>query len=383
MRRKTILLATTLLGAASSPAFSADAIVAAEPEPVEYVRVCDAFGAGYFYIPGTETCLKLSGFVRLDIGFLSEADSYSSAVRGRLNIQAKEDTELGVLHAYLRFQGQNAGGGDSTAVVDQAYAELGGLVFGYTETTWVMSKNGGASGFGSHSDNGLAYGYGQANQVGYNFTGENFFAAISLNDDGDATSYMPDVTGRIGGVFGGATIYGAFGYDQSAENFGVKLGLNTDIGPAGNLIVQGFYADGPTSYGANLTYEVDFSAVTGITPSYVSATFTPEWSLMASYQHQFAPNFKGSVGGQYSGNYYAAPIATSAAIGGIAASAAHPLGAGSATMDVSTWALEGVLVWNPVDNLEVRGEVRYIDIQNSTGSIDNQTTGLFRLQRSF
>jgi hypothetical protein len=30
----------------SSPAFSA----------VEYVRVCNAFGTGWFYIPGTETC---------------------------------------------------------------------------------------------------------------------------------------------------------------------------------------------------------------------------------------------------------------------------------------------------------------------------------------
>jgi hypothetical protein len=31
--------------------------------PVEYVRVCDAYGAGFFYIPGTETCLKVGGLV--------------------------------------------------------------------------------------------------------------------------------------------------------------------------------------------------------------------------------------------------------------------------------------------------------------------------------
>ncbi len=37
-----------------------------EPEPVEYVRVCDAYGKGYFYIPGTETCMRLSGNVRTD-----------------------------------------------------------------------------------------------------------------------------------------------------------------------------------------------------------------------------------------------------------------------------------------------------------------------------
>ncbi|MEP0521430.1 MAG: porin [Hyphomicrobiales bacterium] len=37
-------------------------------DPVNYVRVCDAFGKGYHYIPGTETCLKFSGYVRAEIG---------------------------------------------------------------------------------------------------------------------------------------------------------------------------------------------------------------------------------------------------------------------------------------------------------------------------
>jgi hypothetical protein len=49
-----------LLGSAAAlmaaPCLAADAIVAAEPEPLEYVRVCDPYGTGYFYIPGTETC---------------------------------------------------------------------------------------------------------------------------------------------------------------------------------------------------------------------------------------------------------------------------------------------------------------------------------------
>ena len=26
--------------------------------PIEYVRICDAYGASFFYIPGTETCLQ-------------------------------------------------------------------------------------------------------------------------------------------------------------------------------------------------------------------------------------------------------------------------------------------------------------------------------------
>ena len=36
-------------------------------EPVEYVRVCDAYGSGFFYIPGSETCLRFDGYARYQI----------------------------------------------------------------------------------------------------------------------------------------------------------------------------------------------------------------------------------------------------------------------------------------------------------------------------
>ena len=31
--------------------------------PVQYVKICDAYGAGFFYIPGTDTCLRVGGLV--------------------------------------------------------------------------------------------------------------------------------------------------------------------------------------------------------------------------------------------------------------------------------------------------------------------------------
>jgi hypothetical protein len=33
---------------------------------VEYVRVCDAYGTGFYWIPGTDTCLKVGGRVRIE-----------------------------------------------------------------------------------------------------------------------------------------------------------------------------------------------------------------------------------------------------------------------------------------------------------------------------
>src|SRR5690606_20371697 len=67
MNIKAILLASAAATVAVSGAQAADAIVIAEPEPMEYVRICDAYGAGYFYTPGTETCLRVSGWVRYQI----------------------------------------------------------------------------------------------------------------------------------------------------------------------------------------------------------------------------------------------------------------------------------------------------------------------------
>jgi hypothetical protein len=61
-----------LLGSAASllaigAAQAADLPVKAKA--VEYVRICSAYGAGFWYIPGTDTCIKLGGYFRADVTF--------------------------------------------------------------------------------------------------------------------------------------------------------------------------------------------------------------------------------------------------------------------------------------------------------------------------
>src|SRR5215475_9005636 len=36
---------------------------------VEYVRICSLYGAGFWYIPGTDTCIKIGGYLRVDTTF--------------------------------------------------------------------------------------------------------------------------------------------------------------------------------------------------------------------------------------------------------------------------------------------------------------------------
>ena len=36
---------------------------------VEYVKVCSLYGAGFYYIPGTDTCLRIGGYARAEVTF--------------------------------------------------------------------------------------------------------------------------------------------------------------------------------------------------------------------------------------------------------------------------------------------------------------------------
>jgi hypothetical protein len=43
-------------------------------QPVEYVRACNIYGAGFWYVPGTDTCIKIGGFVKLQTEFNMSAN---------------------------------------------------------------------------------------------------------------------------------------------------------------------------------------------------------------------------------------------------------------------------------------------------------------------
>jgi hypothetical protein len=102
MKLKSLLLGSAAALVAFSGARAADAVIA-EPEPVEYVRVCDAYGAGYFYIPGTETCLKIGGFIRYQIDVTDTSDTWSKTTQANISFSAKSDTELGTLEGFVEL----------------------------------------------------------------------------------------------------------------------------------------------------------------------------------------------------------------------------------------------------------------------------------------
>ncbi|MCB4805088.1 hypothetical protein QO001_005117 [Methylobacterium brachiatum] len=112
------LLGSTVACAAAGSARAADLPVR-KAGPIEYVRVCSAYGAGFFYVPGTDTCLRVSGRARFEGGYITsytrQAGTNSgdtSGYRGllRINLDARTQTAYGTLRAFVRLDaGSRAG----------------------------------------------------------------------------------------------------------------------------------------------------------------------------------------------------------------------------------------------------------------------------------
>src|SRR3974390_95476 len=124
---KSFVLASAAGIAAVSAAGAADLPVKAKA--VEYVKVCSLYGAGFYYIPGTDTCIRIGGQLRTEYsffaggshtqnwgsthGFQERAEDYWYN-RGRvyINTDVRQQTEYGQLRSYtvVKFELATTGG---------------------------------------------------------------------------------------------------------------------------------------------------------------------------------------------------------------------------------------------------------------------------------
>ncbi|SDI60372.1 MULTISPECIES: porin [Bradyrhizobium] len=134
MQLRKLILGSAAGLLAISGAQAADLPVKAKA--VEYVRICSLYGAGFFYIPGTDTCVKLGGYLRVDTTFnggvhgqpawngdLGQQNRYRdyfvSRSRMALTIDTRTATEYGVVRTFGQgdFQFNNLGGGTANPAV--------------------------------------------------------------------------------------------------------------------------------------------------------------------------------------------------------------------------------------------------------------------------
>ena len=156
-----------LLGSAAGICAVASAQAADLPvkaKPVEYVKVCSLYGAGFWYIPGTDTCIKVGTFTKEQISFggagsgagigltnggasgdpggredIIDTSQFGILARGSVSFDLRTQTDFGTLRQYLdvgsQFAASDAFGGNAAPsanglFVDRAFMQFAGFTFG-------------------------------------------------------------------------------------------------------------------------------------------------------------------------------------------------------------------------------------------------------------
>ncbi|WP_424627729.1 porin [Bradyrhizobium sp. SYSU BS000235] len=159
---KSLILGSAATLVAVAGAQAADLPVKAKA--VQYVKICSLYGAGFYYIPGTDTCIKLGGYIQADVNIASnnynnplsggsfagvftgggtyagvngnhnhDSDSFTTRSRAQLNLDTRTATEYGVVRTYWSSNFEHSTGfGPSSGnlTVDFAFVQFAGFTFG-------------------------------------------------------------------------------------------------------------------------------------------------------------------------------------------------------------------------------------------------------------
>jgi len=288
MNIKNLLLGSAAAVFTISGAHAAD-IVLAEPEPVEYVRVCDAYGAGYFYIPGTQTCMRISGYMRTtlaggdDVYALRRSDvrkdSYSWTNRATLRFHTASETDLGTLRTLIELRSEwNNGQDGASGQLRKGYIELGGLRAGLDDSIFVhwtgyfgnmvnddvLSPAGNRTNVISYTYNagngfsaiiGVEQGSNSVDQYGYRSavwntdTGQFDFRHEQIG--GTIDDYTPNIVGGLKFAQGWGSVALVTAYDARIEEWAAKARIDYNVNEQFSLWAMAGYKSGDDYYGSD------------------------------------------------------------------------------------------------------------------------------------
>ncbi|MGE4373041.1 MAG: porin [Xanthobacter sp.] len=414
---KSLLLGSAAGLVAVAGAQAADLPVKAKA--VEYVKVCSAYGAGYYYIPGTDTCLKIGGYVRFDAyvnatgtmnPFISNqtlgnglrtndlTDNYRTRTRGLISLDARTQTDYGVLRSYAAFGGNlnswSSTNGDTSLEVDRAFIQFAGLTAGYTTsffdpnmnymmtTPYTMTKR-------------------KLNQLGYTAQfGNGFSATIAVEDQRfvdvyDQQAYGPNVRGgseapdivgnlRLEQAWGSAQLavaahqsrvaYAAAAFDDSTDVWGWGIGgtleFNLDaLSPGDSFFVTAAYGDGALNYvGLNgsdraSTNATQFGRVTNNSLGMLGGAFYQLSDIVYNGVNDYDKTKAWSINGQFR-HFWTPGLRSAVMVGYVdvdAPETAFALNNGFA--DFNMWQVGFNTIWSPVKNLDIGAEVLYSKVE--------------------
>lgn len=279
----------------------------AAPASANYVKICDAYGSGFFFIPGTDTCLRVGGMVRSDTVYVPATDQYKVTsgakaisqakagentygwdLRARIDLDARTATDYGTVQTFIatrvgRLSGATAevaqptsatqSANTTTPILEAAYIRFAGFTAGSARDNFAFMPSFvyGAQHWPSFIIN--------PKQLAYTaILGNGISATVALQDsadtavapvDGVGTTYynvasQPQVNARVDleQGWGGVAVMGAARnakgidatgtvYNESknvwAGGAGVKINLPM-IAQGDAVWLTGSYANGMTEY---------------------------------------------------------------------------------------------------------------------------------------
>ncbi|MDX8521817.1 porin [Mesorhizobium dulcispinae] len=301
-----------LLGSAATLIAVSDArAVDAEPDAGEYVKICDVYGAGFFYIPGTETCLRIGGYVRYDIalgdvGSLDGAKAtdheggstnatWNKNARFTVKTWTNRETELGTLKTYtetrMNFGNRNdysdPGSPQNYAAnrdlsLTFAWIQLGNLRIGKDWSAFDMFI-----GYPGNVLNPMLVPYGdfETNVIQYYFdAGDGFSAVVSLEEGegvaGTVDSYVPHVVGGLKYTQQWGAITGVAAYDSNYGSVAGKVRVEVNVTNELSLF-------GMLGYGSNGKLNDDSTNAIDAHGRGFYKTWGGHWAFWAGATYQF------------------------------------------------------------------------------------------------
>ncbi|WP_181178327.1 porin [Mesorhizobium sp. B4-1-3] len=289
-------------------------VAIADPYTDRYLRVCEVMGSGYFYIPQSDICLRVTGSVEYDVAAGPDvytgkpSKTWKQTAKAALQLDTKAETELGILSTYFGIEGSFADGADDGIAFSGATIELSGWEVGATDSqfdTWLGSAG------NVLDDDVVPYAGGMTNQVNYTaFLGSGLSVLIGAEqgtkdesgdqgeeseklqaDDHLIDSYVPHLVGgvKLGKDWG--AIATVLGYDSVAKEFAAKVRLDVQLNDSVSAFLMGGYQsdhEKPNYFGA---WDGTYAAWSGISASLSpKATFNSQIALADSGTYALAIN---------------------------------------------------------------------------------------------
>src|SRR5256886_3833673 len=166
---KSLLLGTTAGLVAVAGAQAADMPVKAAP--VQYVKICSLYGDGFYYIPGTDICLKVGGYVRGEYSYnygpsmatgpfagtatgsrdRIDGQDFTMRTRAYAWFDSRQQTEYGTLRSYLQI-GVNYDSPQNTNTnfnANRAFIQFAGFTIGTAQSFFDFYSSPASSFFGT------------------------------------------------------------------------------------------------------------------------------------------------------------------------------------------------------------------------------------------